>query len=34
MAIILIWIAAAGALAIYGWRIFYDTANPAVLSGS
>ena len=32
--IISIWMAAAAALAIYGWRIFYDTANPAVLSGS
>jgi uncharacterized membrane protein YkvA (DUF1232 family) len=32
--IILIWIAAAGALAIYGWEFFYDAVNPAVFSGS
>jgi uncharacterized membrane protein YkvA (DUF1232 family) len=31
--IILIWMAAAGALAIYLWEILYDSANPAALFG-
>jgi uncharacterized membrane protein YkvA (DUF1232 family) len=31
--IILIWMAAAGALAIYVWEILYNSANPAALFG-
>ncbi len=33
VAIILIWIAAAGALAFYVWHILSESANPAVLFG-